>query len=248
MTTNRVAIVTGGARGIGYACCLALARHGADIVIADINLPAAEQAAQDIQKLGRRALPLRVDVSDRASVRGMVQSTLEHFGRLDILVNNAGICALTPFEEITDADWARTMAVNLAGPFMCSQEALKPMKAQGWGRIICMSSVAGKMGAVRSSAAYSASKGGIIAMTLCIARQVARLGITANVVAPGTVAGTDLNRDWPEEALRDLEERTPIGRLARPEEVGAAVAFLASDEASYITGEVLDVNGGFLMD
>lgn len=244
---QRVAIVTGGGRGIGKAICLALATHGADVVVADINLASAEQTAREVQALGREGLPIRVDVSDRAMVQAMVQHAVARFGHIDILVNNAAICALTPFEEITDQAWARTLAVNLTGPFIVSQEVVKVMKQRGWGRIISISSVAGKMGSVRSDAGYSAAKGGLIALTLCLARQYAHCGITANVVAPGTVE-TELNRDWPEEAMRDLLVRTPLGRLGRPEEIAAAVVFLASEEASFITGEVLDVNGGFLMD
>ncbi len=244
---GRVAVVTGGARGIGRAICLALARQGADLVVADLNLPAAQELAAEIDALGRRALPLRVDVSRREEVREMVQRVVAAWGRLDILVNNAAICPMAPFEEITDEQWARTLAINLQGPFICSQEAVKVMKPRGWGRIVTISSVAGKMGSVRSGADYSASKGGVIALTMCIARTYARSGITANVVAPGTVY-TDLNRNWPQEALDDLEQRTPLGYLGEPEDIAAAVAFLASDEARYITGEVLDVNGGFLMD
>ncbi|NLS79836.1 MAG: SDR family oxidoreductase [Chloroflexi bacterium] len=244
---GRVAVVTGGARGIGRAICLALARQGADVAIADLNLPAADELAAEIEALGRRALALRVDVSRRDEVREMVGRIVAAWGRLDILVNNAAICPMAPFDQITDEQWARTLAINLQGPFICSQEAVKVMKPQGWGRIIAISSVAGKMGSVRSGADYSASKGGVIALTMCIARTYARSGITANVVAPGTVH-TDLNRNWPQEALDDLEQRTPLGYLAEPEDIAAAVAFLASDEARYITGEVLDVNGGFLMD
>lgn len=244
---GKVAVVTGGARGIGRAICLALARQGADIVIADIDLPTAEATAKEVEALGRRALPLQVDVSSHASVRGMVAATLARFGHLDILVNNAAICPLTPFEEISDEQWARTLAVDLSGPFYCSQEAVKVMKKQGWGRIIAISSVAGKMGSLRSGADYAAAKGGLIALTLCLARRYATSGITANVVAPGTIE-TDLNRNWPPEAMRDLLAHTPLGRLGKPQEVAAAVAFLASEEAGFITGEVLDVNGGFLMD
>lgn len=247
-TKERVAVVTGGGRGIGQAICLMLAERGHNIVIADINLAAAQDVARQIEALGREALPVQVDISSRPAVQEMVRAALDRFGRLDVLVNNAGICALTPFEEITDAAWARTISVNLTGAFICSQEVLKVLKARGWGRVISISSVAGKMGSLRSSADYAASKGGLIAMTLCIARQYARYGITANVVAPGTIEGTDLNRDWPPEAMRDLLNHTPLGRLGQPREIAAAVAFLASDESGFMTGEVMDVNGGFLMD
>ena len=245
--SGRVAVVTGGARGIGRETCLLLAERGAHVVVADINGQGAEETAGLIQARGGQALAVTTDVSQRDAVNRMIQATLSAFGRLDILVNNAAIVPLTPFEEISDAQWDRTMAINLRGPFICSQEAVKVMREQGWGRIIAISSVAGKMGSLRSGTDYAASKGGLIALTLCIARRYARLGITANVVAPGTVH-SDLNRDWPEEAMRVLEENTPMGHLGQPHDVAAAVAFLASPEAGFITGEVLDVNGGFLMD
>lgn len=244
---GRVAVVTGGGKGIGRAICLELARRGAHIVVADINDEAAQDVCREVQALGREALAVHTDVSSRDSVRAMVSATLERFGRLDILVNNAGICSLTPFEEISDAAWARTIAVNLTGPFLCCQEAIKPMRERGWGRIISISSVAGKMGSLRSSVDYAAAKGGLIALTLALARRYAKSGITANVVAPGTI-DTDLTRDWPEEVIQDLLTHIPLGYLGRAEDVAAAVGFLASEEAGYITGEVLDVNGGVLMD
>jgi len=245
--SGRVAVVTGGARGIGRAICLALAERGADIVVGDINLSPAEGVAREVKAMGQQALAVQVDVSNRPAVQAMVEATLARFGRLDILVNNAAICSLTSFEEISDEAWARTLAVNLTGPFICSQEAVKVMREQGWGRIIAVSSVAGKMGSLRSGTDYATAKGGLIALTFCVARQYAAFGITANVVAPGTIH-TDLNRNWPEEAMHELTVHTPLGHLGQPEDVAAAVAFLASEEAGFITGEVLDVNGGFLMD
>ena len=166
---------------------------------------------------------------------------------MDILVNNAGICPLRSFEEISDEEWDRVLSINLKGAFICSQEAIKPMCEQGWGRIINISSVAGKMGGVKVGAHYAASKGGLIALTFCLARQYAASGITANVIAPATIE-TDLIRDWSAQAKRDLVAHIPLGRLGQPKDVAAAVVFLASEEAGFITGEVLDVNGGFLMD
>ena len=244
---GRVAVVTGGARGIGRAICLTLAERGADVVVADIDFPGAQKTAERVRELGSEPLALQVDVSNRASVRGMVEETVDRFGHLDVLVNNAGICPWTPFHEISDAEWERVIAVNLNGPFYCTQEAIRVMAEHGWGRIIAISSVAGKMGALQAGAHYCATKGGIIAMTMCVARKYAGRGITANVVAPGQTE-TDLIRDWSEEARSEFLERIPVGRMGQPEDIAAAVAFLASEEASFITGEVLDVNGGFLMD
>lgn len=245
--SERVAVVTGGARGIGREICLALAEQGAKVVVADINRDGAAATEQMLQAQGGQALAIHTDVSARDSVRSMAEATLAAFGRWDILVNNAALVPMTPFEEITDEQWDRTMAVNLRGPFICSQEAVRVMKEQRWGRIIAISSVAGKTGSYRSGTDYATSKGGLVALTLCIARRYARSGITANVIAPGTIH-TEMNRDWPDEALRVLEENTPMGFLGQPSDIAHAVAFLASEEARYITGEVLDVNGGFLMD
>jgi 3-oxoacyl-[acyl-carrier protein] reductase len=243
----RVAVVTGGGRGIGRAICMVLADRGTKVVVADIDFDGAKATAAMVEAQGRHGFPLQVDVSSRPSVKGMVEDTVEHFGRLDILVNNAGICPPTPFEQTTDEEWARVLAVNLTGPFLCTQEAVKVMTKQRWGRVITISSVAGKMGSLRAGAHYAAAKGGLIPLMFCVARQYANLGITANVVAPGQTE-TDMILGWPEEALRQFADSIPVGRLGRPEEIAAAVAFLASDEASFINGEVLDVNGGFLMD
>lgn len=180
-------------------------------------------------------------------MKAMTEATLARFGRLDILVNNAGIRPLNSLENIDDDEWQRVIAVNLTGPFLCSQEAIEPMVNQRWGRVLAISSVAGKIGGVKSGVHYAASKGGLIAMTLCIARQYAEFGITANVIAPGQIE-TDMIRGWASEAKREFVDSIPVGRLGQPRDVAAAVAFLASDEASFITGEVLDVNGGFIMD
>ena len=244
---GRVAIVTGGARGIGRAICFALARRGAKVAVTDIDYSGAERTAEEIRDDDGRALAIQVDVTDRPSVKRAVQEVLEQLGRLDILVNNAGICPLRSFEEISDEEWDRVLSINLKGAFICSQEAIKPMCEQGWGRIINISSVAGKMGGVKVGAHYAASKGGLIALTFCLARQYAASGITANVIAPATIE-TDLIRDWSAQAKRDLVAHIPLGRLGQPKDVAAAVVFLASEEAGFITGEVLDVNGGFLMD
>ena len=166
---------------------------------------------------------------------------------MDILVNNAGIASTTPFEEIDDQEWQRMLGVNLTGVFLCIQEAIKEMVKHGWGRVITISSVAGKIGALRAAPHYSASKGGVIPLTLCVARQYAPHGITANVVAPGQIE-TDMIRGWPEEVRQSFVDSIPVGRLGQAQDVAAAVAFLASEAAGFINGEILDVNGGFLMD
>lgn len=238
---NRVAIVTGGARGIGCAIGQAFAGEGARVILADID-PAVEETARTC-----KAVPIVADVSDQDAVRALVAKTLERFERIDILVNNAGICPLTPFASITRAEWDRVLAINLTGAFLCSQAVVPHMQQARYGRIVNISSVAGKMGGVTVGAHYAASKAGLLGLTWSLARLYAPFGITVNAVAPATTE-TEMTRAWPGEVLERLRGTIPLGRLATPQEVAAAVVFLASEEASFITGEVLDVNGGFLMD
>jgi 3-oxoacyl-[acyl-carrier protein] reductase len=192
-------------------------------------------------------LAVPTDVSDAAAVRVLAEATLGHYGRIDILVNNAGICPLTQFESITRAEWDRVLSINLTGAFLCSQAAVPHMRAAGYGRIINVSSAAGKMGGVTVGAHYAASKAGMLGLTWSLARLYAPFGITANAIAPVTVE-TNLTRDWPPAVLEQLRRSIPLGRLARVTDVAAAAVFLASADAGFITGEVLDVNGGFLMD
>jgi len=244
---GQTAIVTGAGRGIGRAIAQALARAGAAVAVADIDCPSAQATAEALATEGARTLALTVDVADVTAVREMVARSVEALGGVHILVNNAGICTLTPIEEISEREWDRVMDVNLKGPFLCAQAALPIMRQQRYGRIINIASVAGKMGSLAVGAHYAASKGGLIAFTMCLARRYAPYNITANVIAPGPAA-TDMTRDWPEETKQLLIERIPLGRMARPQDVAAAALFLTSEGAGFITGEVLDVNGGFLMD
>lgn len=241
---DRVAIVTGGARGIGAAICRAFAHEGAQVVIADVDLTTEGQAAEPSLPDG---LAIEVDVADSKMVEAMVARVRATLGPVDILVNNAGVCPLADFEEIGEAEWDRVLAVNLKGAFLCSRAVVGGMRKRGWGRIINISSVAGKMGGVMVGAHYAASKAGLLALTWCLARTYASDGITANAIAPATVA-TGLTRSWSHEKRSRLIESIPLGRLGQPEDVAAAAVYLASDAASYVTGEVLDVNGGFLMD
>lgn len=242
--TGDIAIVTGGGRGIGAAICRAFAGAGARVVVADIDAAAAMTAAGG---LPQPALAVETDVAAPESVAALAATVLERFGRIDILVNNAGICPLTAFDAITPDEWDRVLAVNLKGAFLCSQAVLPAMIAQGYGRIINISSVAGKMGGVLVGAHYAASKAGLLALTFCLARAGAPAGVTVNALAPATVE-TGLTRGWPDEQRAALARSFPVGRLGQPEDVAAAALFLASRQAGFITGEVLDVNGGFLMD
>ncbi len=244
---NKVAIVTGGGRGIGLAIALAFAREGAHVAICDVNASLLDTARAEIEALGGRGLALRADVADKAQVSRMVGDVLRELGTIDILVNNAGIYEVLPIEEITEEQWERTLAVNLKGVFLCSQAVMGHMKRQRSGRIVNMASVAGKTGGQLAGAHYSASKAGVMCFTKSLAREVAPYGITVNAVAPGRI-DTPMIRIASDEENEALRAATPLGRLGKPEDVARAVVFLASDEASFITGEILDVNGGLLMD
>jgi NAD(P)-dependent dehydrogenase (short-subunit alcohol dehydrogenase family) len=244
--TKRVAIVTGGARGIGRAIAMAFAASDVATVIADIDIDAAEKTGAEIRALGAEACAIGVDVSQNADIVRLVDDCVGRFGRVDVLVNNAGVLSSTTYDEVTEAEWDRVMAINLKGVMFATREALRPMKAQGFGRVISISSLAGRSGGVRSGAAYVASKAALIGLTRHLARSVARDGITVNAVAPGTT-DTDILKGFTAEQMAAINEAIPVGRLGRPEEIAAMVAFLASDAAAFITGAVIDVNGGMYM-
>jgi NAD(P)-dependent dehydrogenase (short-subunit alcohol dehydrogenase family) len=243
---RRVAIVTGGARGIGSAIATALAANGIHLVIADNDIDMAEMTADEIRALGVKAIAINSDVSKNQDVVRLVDETVATFGRLDILVNNAGILSNTPFDEVSEAEWDRVLDTNLKGAMFATREALRPMQAQGWGRVISISSLAGRSGGVSVGPAYVASKAGLIGLTRHLAKVVAKCGVTVNAVAPGTTE-TDLVKGFTEEQTIAINAAIPIGRLGKPEEIAAMVAFLASDAAAFITGAVIDVNGGMYM-
>lgn len=217
------------------------------MVLVDLDEPAAQRVAREVETLGRRALPVKANVASLADVQRAVALTLEKFGRLDILVNNAGIIKRGTLEDHSDADWELVISINLRGTYYFSREAAKIMKRQGWGRIINISSVAGKIGDITSAPSYGPSKAAVNALTKSLARELAPFGITVNAVAPHAIE-TEMTAEWSEERRRALIAQIPLGRMGKPEEVAAAVVFLASPEASFITGEILDVNGGYLMD
>lgn len=243
---NKTAIVTGGGRGVGRAICLALAQAGADILIADIDLPSAESVAQEIVQLGRRSLAFKVNVTDKAMVQAMVEACVSQLGRLDILVNNAGIFPISPAATMPEADWDRVIDINLKGVFLCSQAALGPLRQSGAGRIINMSSVSGLVGAVGFTH-YAASKAGVIGFTRALAREVAAMNITVNAIAPGIVDNEMSARTFPQFGLDQYKAQVPLRRLTTPEDVAAMVVFLSSAGASYITGQTYAVDGGYTM-
>lgn len=245
--SGRVALVTGAARGIGFAIAERLAGEGCTVVVADLNREGAEEAAAALRQKGGRAEGRVVDVSRVPEVRNLIEAVRREEGRLDVLVNNAGICPNTPLEEITPEEWDLVLGVNLRSVFFMSQAAAPVMRGQGYGRIVNISSIAGKMGALVAGCHYTASKAGVLGVTKVFARSLAGSGVTVNAVAPGTI-DTAMTADWSPEQRAMLTARIPAGRLGTPTDIAAAVAFLASEEAGFITGATLDVNGGALMD
>ena len=243
---GRVAVVTGGARGIGRSIVEKLASLGADVVIADMLIDLAEEAATEISDLTQRTLiALEVNVADGKSASELIDQTIKRLGKVDILVNNAGITRDTLILRMEEDDWDAVLDVNLKGVFNCSKAAIRPMMKQRYGRIVNISSVSGQAGQAGQTN-YSASKAGVIGFTKALAREVASRQITVNAVAPGFIP-TYLTNDLPEDLKNSILSATPAGRMGKPEEIAAAVAFLASEEASYITGQVLAVDGGMAM-
>jgi 3-oxoacyl-[acyl-carrier protein] reductase len=244
---GKVALVTGAARGIGEAIALTLAREGADVVVTDVDLEGVQRVAQEIEGLGRKAKAIQADVSQREAVQRLVSEAVSLFGKVDILVNNAGIIRRGTFLDHDPQDWEKVLSVNLGGTFNCAKEVVPLMIKQGGGKIINISSVVGKMGDIASAPSYGTSKGAINTFTKSLARELAPYGINVNAVAPHAIE-TDMSREWTEEKRRQIVEAIPLKRLGKPEEVAEVVAFLASDGAGFITGQILDVNGGYLMD
>ena len=244
--TGKSALVTGGARGIGKAICLNLARQGADIAFVDVGRPeVAEATVAEIQALGRKAIYIPADVTDPEACVKAVADTVAAFGKIDILVNNAGITRDDLIMRMPIDDWRKVLEVNLFGAFYMIKAAVRPMLKAHACRIINMSSVSGQAGQM-GQANYSSSKAGLIGLTKATAREVASRGITCNAVAPGFVV-TELTKDLPAALTDQIKAATPLGRFGTPEEIAATVTFLASDEASYITGQVLAVDGGLVM-
>lgn len=242
---NKVAIVTGASRGIGRAIALKLAREGADVVVTATTLESARNTALEIESLGRKALPLSVDVADATAVTAMFSAAVEAFGKVDILVNNAGITKDGLLLRMKDADWDAVIDVNLKGTFNCIREAAKLMTKARSGRIVNISSVVGEMGNA-GQINYSASKAGMIGLTKSAARELAKRGVTVNAVTPGFIE-TDMTAVLSEKVREDLLQQIPLERLGSPDDIANAVFFLVSPMGDYITGHVLSVNGGMYM-
>ena len=247
---NQIAIVTGAGSGIGRATAKRLVEEGAKVAVADIHLEAAQETVAQIQAIGKVALAIHVDVASAESARQLVQVTEAELGPVDVLVNNAGWDKIAPFIETDEALWEKLLMINLKGPIACTHAVLPGMIARRRGRIVCLSSDAGRVGS-SGEVVYSAAKGGVIAFAKALAREVARYGICINCVAPGPTdtpflkafeTGSDNTR-----IIEAMIKAIPLRRLAQPEEVAAVIAFLASSESAFITGQTLSISGGLTM-
>ncbi len=242
---DKVALVTGAAQGIGRVIATALARQGADVAVCDINEESLQDVCKDIEAAGRKALPIRVDVSQLSECDAMIKQAVDSLGKLDILVNNAGITRDTVLLRMKEEQWDQVMQVNLKGTFNCTKAAIRTMFKQKGGRIINISSVTGAMGNP-GQANYSASKAAVMGFTKAVAREYAHCGITVNAVAPGFIQ-TAMTDAIPEKEREAMISQIPAKQLGTPEDVANTVCFLASDLAGYITGQVIHINGGLYM-
>ncbi|MBA7489626.1 3-oxoacyl-[acyl-carrier-protein] reductase FabG [subsurface metagenome] len=253
MLPDKIAIVTGASKGIGRAIALRLAKERANIVIADVDKDEGEKVAQMIREMGRDCLAVKCDVSNVQEVEDMVEKTMQKFGRIDILVNNAGVSSMAPMVELEEKDWNFNMDINAKGQFLCSRAVAKHMIKQRSGKIINNASLAAKRGA-RFLAHYSASKFAVLGLTYTMAIELAPYNITVNAVCPGIVETDMIRREWkwegdirgmtPDEVRNEVLGEILLGRLCQPEDVAGAVAFLASKDADYLTGQSINVNGG----
>jgi 3-oxoacyl-[acyl-carrier protein] reductase len=239
---DKVAVVTGGTRGIGKAIALRLASEGAKVMIAATNSERCAKIVAEIQEMGGTVAAMVCDISQRGDVEQLAAETIKRFGKVDILVNNAGITRDGILKRITDDMWESVIDINLKSVFICSQIFSPYMAEQKWGRIINMSSLSGAWGTI-GQANYAASKAGIIGFTKTLARELGRKNITVNAIAPGLI-NTDMAKEIPEQTLKETLAGIPLGRLGEPEEIAAAVSYLASEEAGFVNGITLHINGG----
>ena len=242
---GHVALVTGASQGIGRACALRLAAQGASIALAARNVEKLKQVEAEIASSGGQAAGFAMDVAQEEQIKSAVKAALERFGKIDILVNNAGITRDQLVMRMKRADWDAVLDTNLTGPYLCIQAVISSMLKQRWGRIINITSIFGQMGQT-GQANYASSKAGLIGLTMAVAREVASRNITVNAVAPGWIE-TAMTEALPAELRETMAKTIPMGRAGTDQEVANAVSFLASPDSGYITGHVLNVNGGMLM-
>ena len=243
---NRIAIVTGAGQGIGKAIALGMAREGVALVIADLNKANAGAVKEEIERVGGKASALYTDISNEESVRGMIDATLNEYGRVDILVNNAGIFPTSPVEAMQEEEWDQVIGTNLVGTFLCSKAVVPHLLAQCSGRIISLTSGRAFQGA-RHGAHYAASKAGIIGFSKSLALELAPYGITVNVICPGITDTAQPRGHQTEEQIYAQGQRIPLGRIGQPEDLAGPAVFLASDAAGFITGQTILANGGGIM-
>ncbi len=244
--TGRVALVTGAAQGMGAEIARTLARHGAGVILCDVNEERVQQVAVEIEAGGSKAMALMVDVTREDEVDAAVEQALEHFGRVDILVNSAGILRPTRVDDMTKEEWDLVLDVNLNGTFLCSMAVLRPMKERGFGRIVNISSSAGRSVSTLGGIHYTAAKAGVLGLTRGMAKEVAASGITVNAICPGLIDTEMVRLNCTPERIQAYTDSFPTPRLGTPQEVAQLVLFLAAD-ADYITGASIDINGGDLM-
>ena len=245
---DRVAIITGSGRGIGKEIARRLGAEGASIVISDIDLSTARETAKEIEgSFKTKVSSIQTDVKKREDIQALMESTVRDFGHIDILVNNAGIMYPTKIEDISEEEWDEVLDVNLRSVFFCSQAVSPFMRERRRGKVLNIASVAGKIGGVAAGAHYAVSKAGVICLTKMFAKVLAPFGITVNAIAPGPV-DTDMGRLFSPQEREDLIKMCPLGRFADTGDIAEAALFLLSDGAKHITGEIVDVNGGMLMD
>ena len=243
---GKVALITGSAQGLGEAVARYLASEGAHLSLCDINAEKGESVCQSLKDAGHESIFTGVDMEQPESIRSVVDATMNKYGRIDILINNAGICPRSSIEETSDEEWDKVLDINLKGLFIISKRVFVIMKQQQYGRIVNLSSMTIRVGGITVGAAYTASKGGIQALTKSFARHGAAYNITVNAVAPGFIA-TDMHAHYTEEQLEQVRQQVPLKFMGTPDDVAGLITFLVSDRARYITGATYDINGGVVM-